>query len=51
MNNSENAPRVTGIGKSMTVPMYGIAAMQQVAHVTAQLIMTIATPNSRRNNT
>src|ERR1041384_3725895 len=50
-NNSEKPPTVTGIGKSITVPTYGIAAMQQVAHVTAQAIMHIATAKSRRNNT
>jgi hypothetical protein len=50
-NKSEKAPRVTGIGRRMTVPTYGIAAMQQVAHATAQLITTAATPNSRRNKT
>jgi len=50
-NKSEKAPSVTGIGRSMTVPTYGIAAMQQVAHVTAQAIMNTAIANSRRNNT
>ena len=50
-NSNEKAPSVTGIGKSITVPTYGIAAMQQVAHVTAQAIMNIATANSRRNRT
>ena len=50
-NNSEKAPNVTGIGRSMTVPTYGIAAMQQVAQVTAQAIMNIATANNRRNKT
>jgi len=29
--------------------MYGIAVMQQVAHVTVQLTITAATANSRRN--
>jgi len=50
-NNSEKAPSVTGIGRSITVPTYGIAAMQQVAHVTAQAIMNIATANNKRNKT
>ena len=50
-NNSEKPPSVTGIGKSITVPTYGIAAMQQVAHVTAQASMHTAIPNNRRNNT
>src|SRR5262252_7934098 len=50
-NNSEKAPSVTGIGRSITVPTYGIAARQQVAHVTAQAIMNAATANNRRNRT
>jgi len=50
-NNNEKPPSVTGIGKSITVPTYGIAAMQQVAHVTAQAIMNTATASSRRNKT
>ena len=50
-NNSEKAPSVTGIGRSITVPTYGIAAMQQVANVTAQAIMNTATANNRRNKT
>src|SRR5262249_42078525 len=49
--NSEKTPSVTAIGRRMTVPTYGIAAMQQVAHVTAQAIMNIATANTRRNKT
>jgi hypothetical protein len=49
-NRSENPWSVTGIGNRMTVPTYGMAAMQQVTHAAKQLIKLAANEITRRNS-
>jgi len=48
-NKSENERNKTKIGSKITVPTYGIAAMQHVAHVTTHPTITLATATTIRN--
>ena len=48
-NKSENERNKTKIGSKITVPTYGIAAMQHVAHVTTQPTIALATATTIRN--
>src|SRR5215467_374727 len=48
-NKSENERNNTKTGSKITVPTYGIAAMQHVAHVTTHPTITLASARTIRN--
>jgi len=49
MNRSPNARRQTSNGSKITVPMYGMSAMQHVARITAQAAIADAIPSTIQN--